>query len=120
MIYDIVGGGNMKVLGIVGVIILVILVIGVCLVDLDSEKNINSVNIDALKKCTVMEGADIYATGGQKSVNVFKDAKKTCEKMYQDWGEKEFTEIVNEDWNNRQYEELEGQTLSHYLEVLWQ
>ena len=54
----------------------------------DSKKNNY---MDALRKCTVMEAADIYTTGiGKKSDNVFNDAKVTCESFYEQWGKKIF------------------------------
>ena len=47
--------------------------------------------IDALRKCTVMEAADIYTTGiGKKSDNVFNDARVTCDGWYSDWGENDY------------------------------
>lgn len=83
-----------------------------------SNNNSNSNNsMDALRKCTVMEAADIYTTGGN-SGSAFNDAKKQCESWYKQWGEKDFLEVVNEDWNNRQNEQIEGKPLSHYLDVL--
>lgn len=75
--------------------------------------------MDALRKCTVMEGADIYTTGiGKKSDNVFNDARVTCQSWYEQWGEKEFVEIVNEDWNTRKNEKIDGKPLTYYLDIL--
>lgn len=87
----------------------------------------NSVEVDenredwvvAMKKCMVMEGADIYNTGiGKKSNNVFDDARETCNGWYNDWGEDEFYSAVNEDWSNRQNEEIDGKPLTYYIEIL--
>ena len=75
--------------------------------------------MDALRKCTVMEAADIYTTGvGKKSDNVFNDGREKCESFVKDWGKKEFIKAVNTDWENRKTEEIEGQPLTHYLEIL--
>lgn len=75
--------------------------------------------MDALRKCSVMEAADIYTTGiGKKSDNVFNDGKETCESWYKQWGEKDFFEAVNEDWKNRKNEEIDGKPLSYYLDIL--
>lgn len=87
----------------------------------NTNKNANNANIyiDALRKCTVMEGADIYTTGiGRKSDNVFNDGRQRCENLYQQLGENEFINAATYDWNNRQNEQIEGKPLSHYLEVL--
>ena len=73
--------------------------------------------MDALRKCIVMEAADIYTTGGNSS-NAFNDAKKQCESWYKQWGEKDFIEAVTEDWNNRQNEQLNGKPLAEYLNTL--
>ena len=75
--------------------------------------------MDALRKCSVMEAADIYTTGvGKKSDNVFNDGRKTCESFYQQLGEKDFIDTVNEDWDNRKNEQIDGKPLSHYLDIL--
>lgn len=75
--------------------------------------------MDALRKCSVMEAADIYTTGvGEKSDNVFNDGRKTCESWYKQWGEKDFFEAVNEDWKNRQNEEIDDKPLKYYLDIL--
>ena len=82
------------------------------------ETNTNSYT-DAMRKCAVMEGADIYTTGiGKKSDNVFNDGRETCEQWYQQWGEEQFIKAVSEDWNNRQNELIDGKPLSHYLDIL--
>lgn len=87
-----------------------------------TEKNNNESKnnyMDALRKCTVMEAADIYTTGvGKKSDNVFNDGRETCESFYQQWGEKDFIDTVNEDWKSRQNEQIDGKPLTHYLDVL--
>lgn len=85
-----------------------------------STNNTNKNNyIDALRKCSVMEAADIYTTESSKNNdNVFNDGKETCELWYQQWGEKEFINIVDEDWKNRQNEQIDGKPLSYYLDIL--
>jgi LAS superfamily LD-carboxypeptidase LdcB len=85
----------------------------------EEQKNNNYEYMDALRKCSVMEAADIYTTGvGKKSDNVFNDGRETCESWYKQWGEKDFLEAVNEDWKNRQNEEIDGKPLSYYLDIL--
>ena len=85
----------------------------------EEQKNNNDEYMDALRKCSVMEAADIYTTGvGKKSDNVFNDGRETCESWYKQWGEKDFLEAVNEDWKNRQNEEIDGKPLSYYLDIL--
>lgn len=73
----------------------------------------------AMKKCMVMEGADIYTTGiGKKSDNVFDDAKDTCNSWYNDWGDDKFYSIVDEDWDNRKDEQIDNKPLTYYLEIV--
>lgn len=75
--------------------------------------------LDALRKCTVMEAADIYTTGiGQKSDNAFNDARATCDSWYSDWGEDDFFDAVYTDWKNRKTEQVDGKPLTHYLDIL--
>lgn len=75
--------------------------------------------LDALRKCTVMEAADIYTTGiGKKSDNAFNDARVTCDSWYLDWGEDDFFDAVYTDWENRKTEQVDGQPLTYYLDVL--
>ena len=75
--------------------------------------------MDALRKCTVMEAADIDKTGsGKEGVSNFYTAKNTCELWYKEFGEKEFINIVETDWKDRQNEYLGAQPLTHYLETL--
>ena len=75
--------------------------------------------LDALRKCTVMEAADIYTTGiGKKSNNVFNDARDTCNAWYSQWGENDFFEAAYSDWENRKNEKIDGQPLTHYLTIL--
>ena len=75
--------------------------------------------LDALRKCTVMEAADIYTTGiGKKSDNVFNDGRDTCNTWYSQWGEDDFFEAVYIDWENRKTEEIDGQPLTYYLTIL--
>ena len=85
------------------------------------EKQRDSKNeyMDALRKCSVMEAADIYNTGiGKKSENVFNDGREICESRYKQLGEKTFLETVNEDWKNRNNEEIDGKPLGYYLDIL--
>ena len=79
----------------------------------------NSTPMDALRKCSVMEAADIYTTGiGQKTDNVFNDGRATCETMRDSFGESEFIEIIDTDWENRKSELIDGKPLSYYLGIL--
>ena len=83
------------------------------------EKTEQNGYMEALRKCSVMEAADIYTTGiGHKSDNVFNDGRATCESFYNQFGEKDFIETVNLDWENRKNETIEGKPLSHYLDIL--
>ena len=75
--------------------------------------------MDLIRKCTVMEAADLYTTGGTKAgENVFDKGKETCLLWYKEWDEKDFVEAVTEDWKNRQNEEIDGKPLSYYLDTL--
>ena len=75
--------------------------------------------LDALRKCTVMEAADIYNTGiGGNKNTAFDDAKNTCERNYESWSKKDFHDAVYEDWENRKNEVIEGKNLEYYLNVL--
>lgn len=75
--------------------------------------------MDAMRKCTVTEAADIYNIGiGQKSSNIFNDARETCEGYYKNWSEKDFYEAVYTDWENRKNETIDGKNLEYYLEIL--
>ena len=88
----------------------------------DSQNNNKSSDdsyLDALRKCTVMEAADIYATGvGNKTDNVFDDAKVTCEGFKDMLGEEDFISTVTDDWENRQNEQIDGKPLNYYLDIL--
>ena len=93
-------------LGILAVIVLVAMFAG-------AGKNNKQVaepsgeNLDSLRKCAVMEAADIHNTGiGKKSDNAFNDGRETCESWRKEWGESEFNEAVNTDWGNRKDEEI--------------
>lgn len=74
-------------------------------------------SLEFLRKCTVMEAADIYASGiGGSRGSAFDDALKTCQSWEREWND--FEEIVEADWSIRKDEEIDGKPLSHYLEVL--
>lgn len=75
--------------------------------------------MDAMRKCTVMEAADIFRTGvGGKKNNAFEDARTTCSQWYRDWTEKDFYDAVYEDWENRKTEVVDGHNLEYYLSIL--
>ena len=75
--------------------------------------------MDALRKCSVMEAADIYTTGiGQKTDNVFNDGRAACEIMRDSFGETEFIDSVDTDWEDRKDELIDGKPLSYYLGIL--
>lgn len=76
-------------------------------------------DISILRKCTVMEAADLYNDTGYNGYdNTFDKAKKSCEKSRKDLGSDEFAKVVNEDWKSRSTEKIEEKPLSHYLNVL--
>ena len=86
--------------------------------------------ITELRKCTVMEGSDIYLTDnvlylrdgiGEIETDIetaFNRAKRTCEGWYADWGEEEFYKLNEMDWETRQTEDLDGHPLTYYLDKL--
>lgn len=118
----------------IGVIVIAIIAIGVgAAIRSGQQNNISDGNsqentgvtktddeyTDAMKKCTVMEGVDIYRTGvGGNRNTAFEDAQKTCLSWYQQWGEKDFYDAVNEDWENRKSEVVDGHNLEYYLSIL--
>ena len=74
-------------------------------------------SLEFLRKCTVMEAADIYETGiGGNKNTAFDDALETCRKWEREWND--FEEVVEADWKNRKDEKIEGKPLEHYLEIL--
>lgn len=82
------------------------------------EKN-DEERLDALRKCTVMEAADIYTTGiGGNPNTAFEDAKATCDGWYSKWGQKDFYDAVYTDWEDRKNETIDGKDLSYYLSIL--
>lgn len=81
----------------------------------DDSSNTGHDYMDAMRKCTVMEAADLYTTGGQRTNNVFDEARRTCESWYQTWSEDDFYESTYIDWSNRKKEKIEGETLEYYL-----
>lgn len=78
--------------------------------------------MDAMRKCTVMEGYDIHTTGfGAKSDNVFNDGREFCESTWRtDYEDNRdlFINTVEADWSDKKDLEVEGKTLSYYLSVL--
>lgn len=77
--------------------------------------------LDAMRKCTVMEAADIYKTGiGGNKDTAFDDAHKTCSKWYREWVEEDFYSAVYEDWEVRKDEIVDDDTLEQILaELKW-
>ena len=77
---------------------------------------------DALRKCSVMEGIDIYTTGiGGKGGNYFDDAKETCESHIEtiyNGDRDKFITNTNIAWDEVKDEEVDGHTYSYYLEIL--
>lgn len=69
-----------------------------------------------LKKCTVMEWADIVNTMGNINT-AFADAKTFCKNNLNSWGKDEFYEAVNYDWKNRKNDLLNGKTLDETLDT---
>ena len=85
----------------------------------ESQSEQNDQLMDALRKCTVMEAADIYTTGvGKKTDNAFNDGRDTCTELMNQMGYDDFVDTVNTDWQNRQNEQIEGKPLSYYLDIL--
>lgn len=78
--------------------------------------------LDTMRKCTVMEAADIYTTGyGAKSDNVFNDARDTCYnflKYTYHSNNYEFDKAVDIDWKHRKSEQVDGKDLEYYLSIL--
>ena len=112
-------GKNSKaltILSVVGIIfIVVIIVAGIMSQNSSKEDKL----LDSLRKCSVMEGADIYNTQpGDKTENVFDKAKETCSSWVKQWGEENFIKNVNEDWESRKNEQVDGKPLEHFLSVL--
>lgn len=77
---------------------------------------------DALRKCTVMEAADIHTTGiGAKSNNVFNDGRDTCNSMFNNvYGGDEamFISDVKIDWDSKKDMQIDGKDLTYYLSIL--
>lgn len=95
----------------------------------ETDKNTDKY-LEELRKCTAMEGSDIYLTDnilylrdgiGEIETDIetaFTRAKQTCENWYKDWGEEEFYQLNEMDWETRQTEELDGHPLTYYLDKL--
>lgn len=77
---------------------------------------------EAMRKCTVMEAYDIYATGiGKKSKNIFNDGRETCTEFLRETyhnDEEKFIAAVNIDWENKKGELIDGKNLEYYLSIL--
>lgn len=78
----------------------------------------NEEDLGYLRKCTVMEAADLHNTGGQKTDNLFNEAKKTCDSWLQEWGKDDFYEAIDVDWKNRSGELIDGKPLTDYIDQL--
>lgn len=76
--------------------------------------------MEYVKKCAVMEAADLYTDKTRTSTeNVFDAGRKTCEKLRTQIGDdEEFIKTVKADWERRKEEQIDGKPLSHYLTVL--
>lgn len=104
---------------IVGVVIFAVIVIAFLAANGNNSKHEPDIYMDSLRKCTVMEGADIWKSGvGGKGNNVFDDARDTCQDWYKTWSEEDFYSSVSEDWEKRKDEEVDGKSLTHYLDIL--
>ena len=73
--------------------------------------------MDAMRKCTVTEAADLYNYDDNKN-DVFNRARKTCEGYYTNWPEEDFYEAVYIDWEEHKNDTIEGKTLEYYLNTL--
>ena len=76
--------------------------------------------MDYVRKCAVMEAADLYTDKTRTSTeNVFDAGRKTCEKLRTQLGDDdEFIKTVKADWERRKDEQIDGKPLSHYLTTL--
>ena len=79
----------------------------------NKNKTSNNETMDTLRKCTVMEAADLYR--GNMEEGAFDKAKETCLELQKI---DDFDELINQDWENRKEEEIEGKPLSYYLDIL--
>lgn len=104
---------------VVAIIVGLSIIVGAIIAKSKAPADNDSKYLDAMRKCTVMEAADIYTTGigGDKST-AFEDAKETCKSWHREWLEKDFYDSVYEDWENRKTETIEGKNLDYYLNVL--
>lgn len=74
-------------------------------------------SLEFLRKCTIMEAADIYNSGiGGDRNNAFEDARETCRVWEREWSD--FDEVVEADWQARKDELVESEPLTYYLEIL--
>lgn len=82
----------------------------------------DSAYMDALRKCTVMEAADIYTTGfGAKTDNAFNDGRDACNSIYVSTyasNDKQFASDINSEWTTRKGQIIDSKTLEYYLSVL--
>lgn len=85
----------------------------------EQASEVSSGDLDSLRKCAVMEAADIYTTGvGKKSDNVFNDGREVCEELRAELSQADFDELIKADWAIRKDEQINGKTLEHYLTIL--
>lgn len=74
-------------------------------ISISDQTKVKGDYIDALRKCTVMEAADIHTTGvGAKTDNAFNDGRDTCSATYTSaytGNEAQFVSDVDSDWNTR-------------------
>lgn len=92
-----------------------------CAIGIGIKNKVDDENkyMDTLRKCTVMEAADIYNTGvGGNKNTAFTDAKETCLDWYVEWGKEDFYKAVDTDWETRKSEVIEDKELNYYLNTL--
>lgn len=111
-----------NVMKIVGGVILALLVVAIFAggsKETEQTSEVSSGDLDSLRKCAVMEAADIYTTGvGKKSDNVFNDGREVCEEARGQLSQADFDELIEIDWLERRNDEIEGKPLEHYLTIL--
>lgn len=103
--------------------VILILVVFFNLSASDTQQEQTAALKDALRKCTVMEAADIHTTGfGAKSGNAFNDGLDTCSNYFlpdvYKGDEAVFIADVNTDWNTRNGETIDGKNLEYYVGIL--
>ena len=83
-----------------------------------TDNSSDDTELEYLRKCTVMEAADLHNIDGRGTDDSFAEAKKTCDGWLQEWGKGDFYEAVDADWINRSKELIDGKPLTEYVSQL--